>query len=449
MERMQQHPGAVAVAPDEVRDGVDAGIGRTPIVRLRRVVEPGMAEVWVKTEGMNPGGSIKDRTALGMILDAERRGLLKPGDVIVEPTSGNTGIGLAQVAAARGYRLILCLPSSMSEERKRTLLAYGAELVLTDPERRMLAAIEEAERIRDRLGAWMPNQFTNPANPRIHYETTGPELWEQMEGRLDAFVYGSGTGGTISGVGRYLKEQNPNVIIVGADPEGSLYTQDVARPYKVEGIGEDFMPGTMDMDVVDQWVTVSDRDSFELARRITREEGILVGGSTGTAMYAAIEVAKRMAEGQNIVVIFPDTGRGYLSKVFNDAWLRENGFLDRLPIQARVRELVYRQAREMPSLVTGPAPAARSAAAPRRLLSHQASRASGSTAAPVISSESRQPAPMSSPVRSASGMARPDATAPAPPSRADYTPIINGTRSGKSRLTTAGAARCRWRGPRR
>jgi len=188
---------------------IDATIGRTPLVRLERVVEPAVAEVWVKLEGVNPGGSIKDRTALGMILDAERRGILEPGGSIVEPTSGNTGIGLAQVASARGYRLTLCIPSSMSEERKRTLAAYGAALVLTDPERRMLAAIEEAEKIRDATGAWMPNQFANPANPRVHYETTAPELWEQMEGRIDAFVYGSGTGGTISGVGRFLKERRP------------------------------------------------------------------------------------------------------------------------------------------------------------------------------------------------------------------------------------------------
>ncbi|MGH7623307.1 MAG: PLP-dependent cysteine synthase family protein, partial [Gemmatimonadaceae bacterium] len=180
---------------------IDAAIGRTPTVRLEKVVEPEMAEVWVKAEGMNPGGSIKDRTALGMIMDAEQRGVLRPGGTIVEPTSGTTGIGLAQVAAARGYKLILCLPAQMSEERKRTLIAYGARLVLTDPERRMLAAIEEAERIRERTGAWMPNQFSNPANPRVHYEFTAPELWEQMQGRIDAFVYGSGTGGTISGVG--------------------------------------------------------------------------------------------------------------------------------------------------------------------------------------------------------------------------------------------------------
>ena len=200
---------------------VDAVIGRTPVVRLERVATPEMAEVWIKLEGTNPGGSIKDRTALGMILDAEARGVLKPGDTIVEPTSGNTGIGLAQVASARGYQLILCLPDSASDERKRTLEAYGAELVLTDPERRMLAAIEEAEQIRDETGAWMPNQFSNPANPRIHYETTGPELWAQMDGRIDAFVYGSGTGGTISGVGRFLKEQRSDILVIAVEPARS------------------------------------------------------------------------------------------------------------------------------------------------------------------------------------------------------------------------------------
>ena len=208
---------------------VDAVIGRTPVVRLERVATPEMAELWIKLEGANPGGSIKDRTALGMILDAEARGLLKPGDTIVEPTSGNTGIGLAQVASARGYRLILCLPDSASDERKRTLEAYGAELVLTDPERRMLAAIEEAEHIRDTTGAWMPNQFSNPANPRIHYETTGPEIWEQMHGRIDAFVYGSGTGGTISGVGRFLKEHDPAIQVITVEPARSAVLSGVAR----------------------------------------------------------------------------------------------------------------------------------------------------------------------------------------------------------------------------
>jgi cysteine synthase len=236
----------------EQRGRVDGAIGHTPMVRLSRVVEPDMAEVWMKLEGLEPGGSIKDRTALGMILDAERRGLIKPGDTIVEPTSGNTGIGLAQVASARGYRLILCLPASMSEERKRTLMAYGAELVLTDPERRMLAAIEEAERIRDMRGAWFPNQFENPANPRIHYETTGPELWEQMDGRVDAFVYGSGTGGTISGVGRFLKERNPAVQVIAVEPARSPVLSGGQRgQHQFQGMGPGFIPKNFDRSVVD------------------------------------------------------------------------------------------------------------------------------------------------------------------------------------------------------
>ena len=297
-----------------VLDGIDAGIGRTPVVRLRRVVEPGMAEVWVKTEGMNPGGSIKDRTALGMILDAERRGLLRPGGTIVEPTSGNTGIGLAQVAAARGYRLILCLPSSMSEERKRTLLAYGAELVLTDPERRMLAAIEEAERIRDHTGAWMPNQFTNPANPRIHYETTGPELWERLDGRLDAFVYGSGTGGTISGVGRYLKERDPAVQVVAVEPARSPVLSGGERgQHQFQGMGPGFVPDNFDRTVVDRVVTAWEEDAFPLARRLAREEGLFVGMSSGAIAWVALQVARELGPGRRVACIAPDSGARYLS----------------------------------------------------------------------------------------------------------------------------------------
>ena len=297
-----------------VLDGIDAGIGRTPVVRLRRVVEPGMAEVWVKTEGMNPGGSIKDRTALGMILDAERRGLLRPGGTIVEPTSGNTGIGLAQVAAARGYRLILCLPSSMSEERKRTLLAYGAELVLTDPERRMLAAIEEAERIRDHTGAWMPNQFTNPANPRIHYETTGPELWERLDGRLDAFVYGSGTGGTISGVGRYLKERDPAVQVVAVEPARSPVLSGGERgQHQFQGMGPGFVPDNFDRSVVDRLIQAWEEHAFPLARRLAREEGLFVGMSSGAIAWASLQVARELGPGKRVVMIAPDSGARYLS----------------------------------------------------------------------------------------------------------------------------------------
>jgi cysteine synthase A len=293
---------------------IDEAIGRTPVVQLKRIVEPDMAEVWVKVEGMNPGGSIKDRTALGMILDAEQRGVLKPGGLMVEPTSGNTGIGLAQVAAARGYRLILCLPAQMSDERKRTLLAYGAELVLTDPERRMIAAIEEAERIRDQTGAWMPNQFSNPANPRIHYEMTAPELWEQMQGRIDAFVYGSGTGGTISGVGRFLKERLPSVQVVTVEPARSPVLSGGQRgQHQFQGMGPGFIPDNFDFSVVDRIVTAWEEDAFPVARRLAREEGLFVGMSSGAIAYWALEVARELGPGKRVLMIAPDSGARYLT----------------------------------------------------------------------------------------------------------------------------------------
>lgn len=309
---MRDEPGDTGETGDSTR--IDSGIGHTPVVRLCRVVEPGMAEVWVKVEGQNPGGSIKDRTALGMIVDAERRGLLAPGGTIVEPTSGNTGIGLAQVAAARGYRLILCLPSSMSEERKRTLLAYGAELVLTDPERRMLAAIEEAERIRDETGAWLPNQFTNPANPRVHYETTGPELYAQLDGRIDAFVYGSGTGGTISGVGRFLKERRADTLVVAVEPARSPVLSGGERgAHQFQGMGPGFVPENFDRTVVDRVVTAWEEDAFPLARRLAREEGLFVGMSSGAIVGAALDVARELGAGHRVAAIAPDSGARYLS----------------------------------------------------------------------------------------------------------------------------------------
>lgn len=293
---------------------IDGAIGRTPVVRLERVVEPGMAEVWVKAEGLNPGGSIKDRTALGMILDAEATGVLAPGQTIVEPTSGNTGIGLAQVAAARGYPLVLCLPAQMSEERKRTLLAYGARLVLTDPERRMLAAIEEAERIRDRTGAWMPNQFANPANPRIHYETTAPELWAQLDGRIDAFVYGSGTGGTISGVGRFLKERSPSVLVVAVEPARSPVLSGGERgAHQFQGMGPGFVPPNFDRAVVDRVMQAWEEDAFPIARRLAREEGLFVGMSSGAIVWAALRVARQLGAGKRVATIAPDSGARYLS----------------------------------------------------------------------------------------------------------------------------------------
>jgi len=273
-----------------------------------------MAEVWMKLEGSNPGGSIKDRTALGMITDAEQRGALRPGGTIVEPTSGNTGIGLAQVAATRGYKLILCLPSQMSEERKRTLIAYGAQLVLTDPERRMLAAIEEAERIRDRTGAWMPNQFSNPANPRVHYEFTGPELWEQMGGRIDAFVYGSGTGGTISGVGRYIKERSPKTAVITVEPARSPVLSGGERgTHQFQGMGPGFVPDNFDRSVVDRIITAWEEDAFPLARRLAREEGLFVGMSSGAIVYVALQIARELGPGKRVACISPDSGARYLT----------------------------------------------------------------------------------------------------------------------------------------
>ncbi len=299
---------------------IDSFIGNTPMVRLRRVVDDSAAEVWVKLEGMNPGGSIKDRTALAMIVDAERRGALVPGQTIVEPTSGNTGIGLAQVAAARGYPLKLCMPSTMSMERKKTLQAYGAELVLTDPETRMIAAIAEAERIRDETGAFMPNQFANPANPRTHYETTGPELWAAMDGRLDTFVYGSGTGGTISGVGRYLKEQASDVTVVAVEPARSAVISGEERgSHQFQGMGPGFIPDNLDRSVIDDVRKAWEEDAFPMARRLAREEGLFVGMSSGAIVWVAVEVAKELGPEHRVACIAPDSASRYLTtELFDD-----------------------------------------------------------------------------------------------------------------------------------
>ena len=293
---------------------IDNFIGETPTFQLERIVEPGMAEVWVKLEAMNPGGSIKDRTAFAMILDAEQRGLLEPGATIVEPTSGNTGIGLAQVAASRGYRLILTLPAQMSMERKCTLQAYGAELVLTDPEMRMIAAIAEAKKIRDETGAFLPDQFTNCANPQIHYDTTGPELFEAMEGRIDAFVYGSGTGGTISGVGRYLKEQLNDVLIVAVEPGRSAVLSGEERgQHQFQGMGPGFIPDNLDLTIVDRIIKAWEEDAFPIGRRLAKEEGVFVGMSSGAIVWAAMQVAREMGPGHRIACIAPDTAGRYLS----------------------------------------------------------------------------------------------------------------------------------------
>ncbi len=307
---------------------IDAVIGKTPLVQLRRIVGPDSADVFVKLEGQNPGGSIKDRTALGMINDAEARGLLKPGGLIVEPTSGNTGIGLAQVAASRGYRLILCMPAQMSEERKRTLLAYGAELVLTDPARRMLAAIEEAEKIALEQGGWMPNQFANPANPASHERTTGPELWEQMDHRIDAFVFGSGTGGTITGVGRFLKRQDAQVKVVVVEPARSNVLSGGERgEHGFQGMGPGFIPANLDRAVYDEVVQVWEEDAFPLARRAAQEEGLFMGMSSGGILWAAMEVARRLGPGKRVATIACDSGSRYLTTaLFNGAGDTPGGY---------------------------------------------------------------------------------------------------------------------------
>ncbi|WP_305790289.1 cystathionine beta-synthase [Symbioplanes lichenis] len=311
-------------------DNVVEIIGDTPLVRLRSVTAGIAATVLAKVEYFNPGGSVKDRIALRMVEDAEKAGLLAEGGTIVEPTSGNTGVGLALVAQLRGYRCIFVCPDKVSEDKMNVLRAYGAEVVVCPT-----AVAPEDPRsyynVSDRLtreipGAWKPNQYSNPANPRSHYEETGPEIWKQTEGRITHFVAGMGTGGTISGVGRYLKEQGP-VRVVGADPEGSVYSGGTGRPYLVEGVGEDFWPETYDRGVADEVVEVSDSDSFEMTRRLAREEGLLVGGSCGMAVVAALEVARKAGPDDVIVVLLPDGGRGYLSKIFNDTWMARYGFL--------------------------------------------------------------------------------------------------------------------------
>ncbi|MGI8707867.1 MAG: PLP-dependent cysteine synthase family protein, partial [Actinomycetota bacterium] len=301
----------------DVHDSLIDLIGNTPLLRLSRI-EPGLGcTLLAKVEVMNPGGSVKDRIGIRMIEAAERSGVLKPGGTIVEPTSGNTGVGLAIAAAIKGYKCIFIMPDKMSQEKISLLRAYGAEVVIA-PTAVPPDSPESYYRVADRLtaqipGAFQPNQYFNDDNPRTHYETTGPEIWKQTEGKITHFVAGVGTGGTISGTGRYLKEQNPDVVVVGGDPEGSIYTGSEPRPYLVEGIGEDFWPDTFDRTIVDRWVTVSDRDSFVMARRVTRREGLLVGGSGGTAMCAALEVARELEPHATIVVLIPDSGPGYLS----------------------------------------------------------------------------------------------------------------------------------------
>jgi cystathionine beta-synthase len=309
-----------------------ATIGGTPLVRLNKLTGNISSKLFVKVEAFNPGGSSKDRIGLVMIEAAEKSGQLKPGGTIVEATAGNTGVGLAQAAAIKGYRTIFVMPDKMSADKIALLKAYGAEVVITPtsvPPDSPESYNGVAERLAQEIpGAFRPNQFNNPNNPLAHYLTTGPEIWRDSGGEVEVFVAGMGTGGTISGTAKYLKEKNPNVIIVGADPEGSILSGDTPKSYKVEGIGEDFIPRTFDRQLVDEMVRVSDKESFNTARRLAREEGLLVGGSSGTAVAAALKYAERLTKGKYIVVLLPDTGRNYLSKIFSDQWMKENGFLE-------------------------------------------------------------------------------------------------------------------------
>ncbi len=308
-------------------------IGNTPLVRLRHVTAGLTATVLVKVEYLNPGGSVKDRIAVRMIDAAEREGLLKPGGTIVEPTSGNTGVGLALVAQQRGYHCVFVVPDKVSNDKINVLRAYGARVEVCPtavPPEHPDSYYSVSDRLaREIPGAWKPDQYSNPNNAQSHYETTGPEIWEDTDGRVTVFVAGVGTGGTISGTGRYLKEVSEGrVRVVGADPEGSVYSGGTGRPYLVEGVGEDFWPTAYDRTVPDEIVAVSDRESFAMTRRLAREEGLLVGGSCGMAVVAALKVAETLGPDDVVVVLLPDSGRGYLSKVFNDEWLARYGFLE-------------------------------------------------------------------------------------------------------------------------
>ncbi len=338
----------------EIHDSLLDLVGNTPMVKVDRVKDGARGLILAKVEYLNPGGSVKDRIAVRMVDEAERSGALQPGGTIVEPTSGNTGVGLALVAQQRGYQCVFVCPDKVSEDKRNVLKAYGADVVVCPtavaPEHPD-SYYNVSDRLASQPGAWKPDQYSNPANPASHYASTGPEIWRQTDGRVTHFVAGVGTGGTISGVGRYLKEQNPAVQVIGADPEGSVYSGGTGRPYLVEGVGEDFWPETYDREVADRIIEVSDADSFAMTRRLAREEGMLVGGSSGMAMAAAVRLAAELDDPDAvIVVLLPDSGRGYLTKVFNDEWLAQYGFLP-AGSALTVGEVLHAKQGDIPALV--------------------------------------------------------------------------------------------------
>jgi cystathionine beta-synthase len=331
-------------------------VGNTPLVRLNSVTEGITATVLAKVEYFNPGGSVKDRIALRMIEAAEKSGELRPGGTIVEPTSGNTGVGLALVAQRKGYRCVFVCPDKVSTDKINVLRAYGAEVVVCPtavaPEHPDSYYNVSDRLVREIPGAWKPDQYSNPNNPLSHYHSTGPELWQQTDGRITHFGAGVGTGGTISGTGRYLKDVSEGrVTVVGADPEGSVYSGGSGRPYLVEGVGEDFWPTAYDRDVADEIIAVSDKESFQMTRRLAREEGLLVGGSCGMAVAAALRVAERLGPDDVVVVLLPDSGRGYLSKIFSDEWMGSHGFLDEGEGEPRVADVLAQKDGGLPNLV--------------------------------------------------------------------------------------------------
>ncbi|OXM53589.1 cystathionine beta-synthase [Amycolatopsis alba] len=331
-------------------------VGNTPLVKLNALAEGLQPLILAKVEYVNPGGSVKDRIALRMIEAAERSGELKPGGTIVEPTSGNTGVGLAMVAQRKGYKCVFVCPDKVSEDKRNVLKAYGARVVVCPtavaPEHPDSYYNVSDRLVREIEGAWKPNQYANPENPASHYHSTGPELWRQTEGKITHFVAGVGTGGTISGTGKYLKEvSDGRVQVVGADPEGSVYSGGTGRPYLVEGVGEDFWPETYDRNVADQIIAVSDAHSFDITRRLALEEGLLVGGSCGMAVAAALKLAEGLGPDDVVVVLLPDGGRGYLTKVFNDSWMSSYGFLPPDSSGATVGDVLMKKRGSLPSLV--------------------------------------------------------------------------------------------------